>query len=273
MDTRDEFIPAIDHWATRHTRTFNLLVKPGPDGGLAKIRTAGLAKTCKWVVQQIRGSLCIFLSKRWDRKHRVDTSGKIPVTSLEVRGPNRDLAHHAVSTPVRVFDYLSRFFPSARSNYALIDLGCGKGRTLLLASRMEFGRVIGVEFAPQLCAVARQNLDSWLTRGESAAPCSVVEADATLYDLPREKLVLYFGNPFHAALWPAMIARLVKSYQEDPRNIRIVLAGSALPETLRQTAAQITATGIFQRVASGTTPWFIDSYLPYHYEILETYLV
>jgi predicted RNA methylase len=43
-------------------------------------------------------------------------------------------------------------------DFAFIDLGSGKGRTLLLAAEYPFERVIGVEYCPQLNEVARSNI-------------------------------------------------------------------------------------------------------------------
>lgn len=39
-----------------------------------------------------------------------------------------------------------------------VDLGAGKGRAMLLASELPFRRIVGVEFSPELCDVARRNL-------------------------------------------------------------------------------------------------------------------
>ena len=39
-----------------------------------------------------------------------------------------------------------------------VDYGAGKGRTVVLASTYQFKRVIGVELAPELAAIAEENL-------------------------------------------------------------------------------------------------------------------
>src|SRR5438105_11506431 len=44
------------------------------------------------------------------------------------------------------------------SRLTFIDLGCGKGRALMLAAEHPFRRIIGVEFAEPLVATARANI-------------------------------------------------------------------------------------------------------------------
>jgi methyltransferase family protein len=42
---------------------------------------------------------------------------------------------------------------------AVVGLGCGKGLPLLVAARLGFAEIIGVEFAPKLAAIARPNAE------------------------------------------------------------------------------------------------------------------
>lgn len=258
----------MDRWATRRERARTLLREQGFTGLAASVRKAGIRGSLAFVHRHLRYSLCIFLGKRWDRTHGVDTGGQIEVENLDVVGPNSKAGYPAVSTSPANFAFLSRHFPDSLSDYTYVDLGCGKGRTLLLASRMGFGRVIGVEFAESLCVIARRNISQFSAPRDIQKRCSVIHADATQYELPDDKLVLYFGNPFGLELWPAMLANIAVSLRRHPRPIRLVLAGS-LEDTIRETGQMIADSGIFARLRQGTTPFFLDTYRPYHYEVFE----
>jgi protein-L-isoaspartate O-methyltransferase len=72
----------------------------------------------------------------------------------------------------------------------LLDLGCGKGRVLIVGARMEFQRVVGVEFVAELADIARHNLVITGTKAE------VVYGDAGDYLFPEGPLCVYFYNPF-----------------------------------------------------------------------------
>ena len=39
-----------------------------------------------------------------------------------------------------------------------VDLGCGKGRVLLIASKFNFKKIIGIEFSPELYLIAQNNI-------------------------------------------------------------------------------------------------------------------
>jgi predicted RNA methylase len=76
-------------------------------------------------------------------------------------------------TPSRLFLRILCSLPVRRpAAFTFIDLGCGTGRTLLLAADHGYGRVIGVELDPALAADAEHHV-----RGRSET-IAVVTADA-----------------------------------------------------------------------------------------------
>jgi len=215
----------------------------------------------------------MLFSRRWDWKNGVATSGHIATADLVVVGSNSGLGHAAISTSPKTFRFFSRFFPPNRGEFTYIDMGCGKGRTLLLASTMGFRKVIGVEFAPLLCDIARSNVRNFRAAHELGDIVEVVNADATTYPLPHDNLVIYFDNPFYPELWPAMVASLVRGFRECPRKMHLLLAGSPtgmFPKYKEEVAKMLTNTGIFRLTASGVAPFYLDSYQPFHYVAIET---
>ena len=87
----------------------------------------------------------------------LDTSGVIQANDLAF---DPDMAAHSSpyggSQPSIVRGCLA-ILPDPRGLQAFVDLGCGKGRPLLVASEFPFQRVVGVEIAPRLAEIARQN--------------------------------------------------------------------------------------------------------------------
>ncbi len=49
---------------------------------------------------------------------------------------------------------MMRSLPRDLADYTFVDIGAGKSRTLLLASRYSFAKIVGVEFAKELVACA-----------------------------------------------------------------------------------------------------------------------
>lgn len=77
--------------------------------------------------------------------------------------------------------------------YSFIDLGCGKGRTLIVAAQLPFKEVIGVELSPLHCEVARVNIDRYLSDVKNPALCRNVRVDcvnAADFEFPDSNLLI-----------------------------------------------------------------------------------
>ena len=83
-----------------------------------------------------------------------------------------------------------------------IDLGCGKGRALILAHRAGFDELIGVEFSPALATAARKNLSAL------NIDAKIVECDATSFVFPHGDCVIFMYNPFGGQVLKTIVPRL-----------------------------------------------------------------
>ncbi|MBA3895847.1 MAG: class I SAM-dependent methyltransferase [Sphingomonadaceae bacterium] len=90
-----------------------------------------------------------------------------------------------------------------------VDLGCGKGRTLAVASEYPFRRIVGIEIAPVLLRIARSNAGIIRANFPGRASIEVIEADATdIASYGAENLVLFLYNSFRGALIDRLIASI-----------------------------------------------------------------
>jgi SAM-dependent methyltransferase len=116
---------------------------------------------------------------------------------------------------------------------AFIDLGCGKGRALYVASWYPFRRLIGVEIDPELARVARQNVAT------ARAPrrfreATVLEADARTVALPAGLRVAYLFNPFRGDVFQLVARRLRAHADAHRRPIRVIYANPVEAEALQR---------------------------------------
>jgi SAM-dependent methyltransferase len=105
------------------------------------------------------------------------------------------------------------------SNFTFLDLGCGKGRTLLMACEYSFQRVVGVELLPDLCRVAEENV-----RRLSPSKCKVevVCADARSFQFPPEPTVLYLFNPLPQSGLETLMRNLEVSLRQALREFYVL---------------------------------------------------
>ena len=123
------------------------------------------------------------------------------------------------------------------SRFTFIDLGSGKGRTLLMASEYPFRRIVGVELLPELNRVAEHNIAAFKSDAQRCFALESVCEDARDYEFPEEPLLVYLFNPFLESGLGRVIENLEDSLREQPRStvvlyhnplIESVLASSSL---------------------------------------------
>jgi SAM-dependent methyltransferase len=131
-------------------------------------------------------------------------------------------------------------------DYVFVDLGSGKGRTLLMAADYPFRRIIGVELLPTLHQAAKDNLDRY--RGE-AQKCFTLEAicgDATDFSFPIEHLLIYLFNPFPDSGLRRTMSNLEQSLEAHPRSAYVLYHNPLLERILLQGARFEKITGTHQ---------------------------
>jgi Methyltransferase domain len=121
-------------------------------------------------------------------------------------------------------------------DFVFVDLGSGKGRTLLMASDYPFRRIVGVELLPALHQAAQENLREYRSESQKCFALESVCADATEFPFPTEPMVLYLFNPFpESGLW-RMMANLEQSLQAHPRAVFVLYHNPLLEHVLSQSA-------------------------------------
>jgi len=127
--------------------------------------------------------------------------------------------------------------------FTFIDLGSGKGRTLLMAADYPFRRIIGVELLPSLNEIARQNLTRYHSESQKCFAIESICADATAFDLPMTPLVIYLFNPFPEPGLRRALAKLKNSLQTKPRPTYVLYHNPLMEAVVNQAGlTQITGT-------------------------------
>jgi SAM-dependent methyltransferase len=153
----------------------------------------------------------------FDRLHRVDTSGLIYADCL-VTGHEHDSqsAGYYATAPSMFRSAMTGWGATLAgsgfklSDYTFVDIGCGKGRVVMLASEYGFHEVIGVELNPQLAAVAQKNLTRWMRFPRACRNVEIVHGDALSIAIPDGPVVLYFFNSFEREMVELLLAQLVE---------------------------------------------------------------
>ena len=157
----------------------------------------------------------------YDRAHGVRTSGKLPSFLLRPGKPIDDQTSEYLAAQPSIIRQALATIPEPELCH-FVDIGCGKGRPLLVATEFRFAAITGVEHSPTLSRIARRNADVFSRVHPDRIPIAVVTGDALEYELPGEKLVIFLYNPFHRALIAQLLRRIKSSLQLISRDLYII---------------------------------------------------
>jgi len=133
----------------------------------------------------------------FDIRHGTDTSGFVSVGDLAGLGDETaraEAAPYGGSQPSIVRSVLAALPPL--DSFTFVDIGCGKGRPLLVASEFPFRDIVGVELSAPLAKTAQRNADAIAERFPQRTPIRVAVGDARRFALPAGNMVLFLYNPF-----------------------------------------------------------------------------
>lgn len=168
---------------------------------------------------KIAGNFLRDLSFDW--RHGTDTMRRLDRDALDTRIENQSHSSSYGATKVGPFLRLMTQLDLPRDCH-FVDIGAGKGRVLLMAAQYGFRKVIGIERAGRLCAIARNNVELFRRKHPTLSPIEVIEADATKYSFDAEDRVFFMYNPFDSFILAQVLDNLGRSLEEEPRPIWLI---------------------------------------------------
>ncbi|MFZ0759715.1 MAG: class I SAM-dependent methyltransferase [Candidatus Sulfotelmatobacter sp.] len=190
----------------------------------------------------------------YDWEHRVNT------TSAAVGWRDRLLGgFHSPYQPTEsslfheMLDSLPQQSHADFHDFLFLDLGSGKGRTLLMASDYPFRRIVGVELLPALHQAAQENLSQYRSESQACFALESICADATEFPFPGEPTVLYLFNPFPESGLRRTMANLEQSLRAHPRKVYVVYHNPLLEHVLSESAGLRKLHATHQFALYGTT--------------------
>lgn len=152
-----------------------------------------------------------------ERRSRRNTAGLVPIETLveDWRGCH-DYFPTAYGELRKVLSGLE-----IHPDDVFVDIGCGKGRAMLVAAQLPLRAVLGVEISPDLCAEARKIIAN--SQAELACcDLRVIQADAAQWPIPLDITLIYLYNPFHGDRLHHLFAAIRKSWELHPRVMTII---------------------------------------------------
>jgi len=174
-------------------------------------------------IQRVRRAIFRLADKAaFDWRYGTDTTDFVPNENLAATSANLAFGTEYQPTAAREFQRMVRELPITPKNFTFVDIGCGKGRTLLLAAQAGFHRIVGVDYSSKVLASARQNIARFQPRA-AGAQYETVAADAVDFNFPPGDCVLFFFNPFNVKVMGSVVENLRRSHAANPRRFYVIL--------------------------------------------------
>jgi SAM-dependent methyltransferase len=159
----------------------------------------------------------------FDAANDVETEAVVTVDALDPgQSATTANASNYQATSPQVFQQMMDELSDDLASYVFIDVGSGKGRTLLLATRYPFHEILGIEYFQDLHNVAVQNLARFVERTQFANRIESIHADGSTFEFPNRNLVCFLANPFGGPVLRRFLDNLETTLRNNGRNAYLV---------------------------------------------------
>jgi len=167
----------------------------------------GVINTCKFIYSRY---LYFF-------KYRINLAGVMTPQELNIQDKGacnyEPIAHYTFNRMLKNINFCWH-------ESTFVDFGCGKGAAILLATRYNFKRYIGVELSPLLVDDCRKNIQKFI--GNRVLDYKIVHCNAADYLIEDDVNVFYFFNPFAPSVLKSVLDNIELSLIKRHRKIIIL---------------------------------------------------
>ncbi|HXP82797.1 MAG TPA: class I SAM-dependent methyltransferase [Verrucomicrobiae bacterium] len=143
----------------------------------------------------------------FDRQYGTDTSGVLSAQRIVTdKTPASEICPYTGSQPSIIRRAIAALGETDKFHF--VDLGCGKGRAMIVATEFPFRSIRGVELSSRLARIARRNLARVGRCFPARPPVAVVEGNAITFPLPEGKIALFLYHPFGLELLSHLIIEM-----------------------------------------------------------------
>src|SRR6185312_2242648 len=176
-----------------------------------------------WHWNPILALFTIYYEIRGEKKYHIHTTGEDELQSLKDIGI--DVSHDSIYMPVNYFilERLMREIVKYDQTKTMLDLGCGKGRVMIVAAAFGFERISGIDISKEFCNDAARATAAY-NQINPHVQFTIITGDAQFYDIPEEICNIFLFNPFDALIMTGVVSNILKSQQGHPRTIRVLYA-------------------------------------------------
>lgn len=157
----------------------------------------------------------------------------VPLKYLTIKGADISMSSPYEAVNYYMLEKLLSTFRKLSPETSIIDLGCGKGRVMVVAAHYGFKRLIGIDFAKELCEEAGLNMER--TKGVfNDIEWKITYGNVLDYPIQANDAVFFMFNPFAEETVKKFLDKLEISRNQNPRKIWFLYASPVHANALQE---------------------------------------
>lgn len=176
-----------------------------------------------WHWNPILALFVTYYEIRGERKYHIHTIGEDELKGLKEKGI--DISHATIYMPVNyyVLEHLMQEIVKYGGNKTFLDIGCGKGRVMIVAADYGFEQITGIDFSKKFCEETDTTIHLY-SQKNPAVHFTIINCDALGFEIPKEITTIFLFNPFDEVIMSSVVSHIIRSQQHDPRTIWVMYA-------------------------------------------------
>lgn len=169
-------------------------------------------------------NFCDYLvHKGYDYYHRVDTTAYLNCNMMGVYKSSIKSANRYEGSNYRIFHKVFEKLNRDWSKYTFVDLGAGKGRCMMMASKYNFKKIIGIEFSQKLADICSNNIAKFCNQNVNLLKFEVLNIDVLEYDFAQSPALYYMYNPFDGVVLREVLNKMISLRPHNSQDLIVYL--------------------------------------------------
>ncbi|MEO1199626.1 MAG: hypothetical protein AAFX39_10395 [Pseudomonadota bacterium] len=198
------------------------------------------------------------------RYERLPTRGVVPLHGLTIRSLHAKIAYPDRPSPAKLTHWIigAVLETGVRArDLNFVDLGAGRGRAVLEATRYPFRKIVGVEFALELYEAALVNLRHWPRYAMASRDVTLVYSDVDRFEFPDGDCLVYVFRPFTERLMTAVARQSVEHVRKGHQVfVAVIDPVHAMPLTQSPAFELLELAGKWRRRFKALSPYSVNIY-------------
>jgi SAM-dependent methyltransferase len=139
---------------------------------------------------------------------------KLGINTMVFKRSRTPSNYHYQGASYKVLDKIFKELKNLAASHQFFDVGCGRGRVLVMAAEAGFKNVVGVEIDPELVRDAEENLKRYSSSSKVNLPL-ILNGDARSIKYPDKPTVYFFFNPFSEVILSEVLTKILRQGAAD----------------------------------------------------------